>query len=347
MHIHRTNAGLIRDCDAYKAYNQLDNREKQTLIYLISGQLHELARSFTVRKQVLNLFIYSSRMKVPLLSRCFMSTPLIFFDDAESPTGESATTMVIGCEVGSSTSVAMHKRNVFVQWRQKIFRAERDNTLAARQALGLDNAKFLESKNVGNSASMKSSIDIDCKGLRCKTSSTQSLPPAAMNSTCNRINTKRTDSSSFPPTSTARRRLCSVDSSSSAMDESCSGHSILDELLMEVYKDPYEDFLHKLKSSKKMQGKIDDIEVDVLTQLPAIKSNLPPKRMRSRRNQIHHSGPSTRAILSSRSNTCQDPKAGMGKCDVESAKSSLQNKLQKNGKLLSSLIAATVFVSLA
>ena len=93
------------------------------------------------------------------------------------------------------------------------------------------------------------------------------------------------------------------------MDESCSG-SILNDLLMEVYKDPYEDFLQKLKTSKKMAGKVEDIEVDVLTQLPAIKATISPMRTRSSRRLTHQTASSTRAIMSSRSSNNQHVKVG-------------------------------------
>jgi hypothetical protein len=271
-------------------------------------------------------------MKVPLLSRCFMTTPAIIFDDTESISGESATTMLIGCEVGSSCGkTTTRKRNVFIQWRQKVFRSDRDNTTAARQALGLDTNKLSESKNA-ESVLTKGTTDIDCKGLHYQSLSTQSLPPT--NNGRDQIHTNITETNSLPPKSSTRRRS-SVDSSHSVMDESCSGHSILDELLMEVYKDPYEDFLQKLKSSKRMQEKIDEIEVDVLTQLPAIKTNSPPKRHRSRRSLAHHTASSTRAIISSRSNTCQDSKPGPESRNDEIAQSTLP--FLKNGTFCASL----------
>ena len=271
-------------------------------------------------------------MKVPLLSRCFMATPPIIFDDVESSTGESATTMLIGCDVTSTSSnVNVRKRNLLIHMRRKFFRSDRDYATAARQALGLDGSQVSESQSDCESVVTKGSVDIDCKRLYYQASSTRSLPQTKHN--CNRMDGKKSDAISLPPKTSTRRRLSSVDSFSSAMDESCSGHSILDELLMEVYKDPYEDFLHKLKSSKKMEGKIEEIEVDVLTQLPAIKSNVSPKRMRSRRSITHHGASSARTAVPSRSNTCQDANTGPEGRDDENSKSKLQYDFLKNGKL--------------
>jgi hypothetical protein len=275
-------------------------------------------------------------MKVPYLSRCFITIPPISFSDAESVSGESATTMVIGCEVGSSSNEKMQNRNVFVLLRKKFSRSDRDHVIAARQALGLDSTKRSDPEDDAENSPAKRSRDIDCKGLRCQTSSTNSLPPT--NNKSDRIDKNMTDTVSLPPTSSTRRRLLSVDSSHSMMDESCSGQSILDELLMEVYKDPYEDFLHKLKSSKKMQDRIDEIEVDVLTQLPAIKTQLSPKRMRSRRRLTYHHTTSSPAIISTQSqSTSQRSFTRLENRDDESVKSPVEYKIPKSGTFVKAI----------
>lgn len=283
-------------------------------------------------------------MKVPLLSRCFMATPPILLDDVESSPGESATTMLIGCDVISTTSnVNVRKRNLLIQMRRKFFRSDRDYATAARQALGLDESQVSESQSDCDSVVSKGSVDIDCKRLYYQASSSRSLPQTK--NSCHRIDGKNSDAISLPPKPSTRRRLSSVESFSSAMDESCSGHSILDELLMEVYKDPYEDFLHKVKSSKKMEGKIEEIEVDVLTQLPAIKSNVSPKRMRSRRSISSQGANSARTAVPSRSNTCQDANSGPEGRDDENSKSKLQYDFMKNGKLhLSQSLTLFIFI---
>ena len=234
-----------------------------------------------------------------------MTMPQLPFDDAATSTDVSITATLIGCEVryGSSYKVdsGRSKGNVLVQLRKKIFRSDKNYAAAARQALGLDNTQSSESLVTQNS------IDISCKGLRYPISSTQSLPPTK--NSRKQLVAKRDDNNSLPPPSSSRRRLASIDSSSSMMDESCSG-SILNDLLMEVYKDPYEDFLQKLKTSKKMAGKVEDIEVDVLTQLPAIKATMSPMRTRSSRRLTHQTASSTRAIMSSRSSNNQHVKVG-------------------------------------
>ena len=264
-------------------------------------------------------------MKVPLLSRCFTTIPPIVVDDAGSSTGESIPTMLIGCEVKSTSNVRIRKRNVLFHMRKKIFRLDKDYATAARQALGLDSTQVSEARDDSLSVVSKSPVDIDCKGLHNHMSSTQSLPQTKPSH--KQSDVKRTDTASLPPRTSTRRKM-SVDSLSSAMDESCSGQSILDELLMEVYKDPYEDFLQKLKSSKKMEGRIEEIEVDVLTQLPAIKTNVSPKHMRSRRNVVHQGA---RTNVSSRSNACLDVKTDQEGRDDESTKSKTQ--FLENGKL--------------
>ena len=256
-----------------------------------------------------------------------MTNPPIVFDDVES-----STTMLFGCDVTQSCSSHgnVRKRNLLIKMRRKLFRLDRDYATAARQALGLDGTQVTGSQYDCQSVVSKGSVDIDCKGLHNQASSTGSLPPTKHSH--KKIDAKKSDTISLPPKTSTSRRL-SVDTFNSAMDESCSGHSILDELLMEVYKDPYEEFLQKLKSSKYIEGKIEEVEVDVLTQLPAIKMNMSSKRMRSRRSMPHQGANSTPTAVASRPITCQATLITLEGRDDENSKSKLQYESLKNGKL--------------
>jgi hypothetical protein len=90
----------------------------------------------------------------------------------------------------------------------------------------------------------------------------------------------------------------------SALDESMSAHSILDELLIEEYVDPYTDFLKKLERKK---GVVEEIEIDKLTPLPSIPMNISRRdKMKSahRRNSLRYSSPLRKANFETRSLSC-------------------------------------------
>jgi hypothetical protein len=92
----------------------------------------------------------------------------------------------------------------------------------------------------------------------------------------------------------------------SVMDESTSGHSILDELWMEEYVDPYKEFMKKLE---RKQGVVEEAEIDLLTQLPAISMNSSERYITKkghRRNSLHHAPKSSRPVFETRSISCID-----------------------------------------
>jgi hypothetical protein len=72
-----------------------------------------------------------------------------------------------------------------------------------------------------------------------------------------------------------------------------SAHSIMDELIMEKYVDPYTDFL---KILERKRGFVEEIEIDKLTQLPSIPMNISRRDMMKnahRRHSLLYSSPSS------------------------------------------------------
>lgn len=102
-----------------------------------------------------------------------------------------------------------------------------------------------------------------------------------------------------------RKDECSFEFS--AMDESMSAHSIMDDLQVEEYVDPYTEFFKMLERKK---GYVEEIEIDMLTQLPSISINISQRDLMKnahRRNSLRNSYLSTdrRTNLETRSMSCR------------------------------------------
>jgi hypothetical protein len=114
------------------------------------------------------------------------------------------------------------------------------------------------------------------------------------------------ESISLPSKLTPRNISFEFDSESSVMDGSCSNHSILDELRMQEYEDPYKEFVRKI-ALKRIEEKIEEVETDVLTQLPSIKKQFSQKQIRKKRTRrytIQNSSTSIQPTVTTKSSTC-------------------------------------------